>query len=408
MSNLNNVSNNRKQPSGKRKPKRIPQQKLVEAALSTYPKYYPNRRSKNNSRKDPKKLTYMMKKSDNNTSPSSLNTWKSMLTQGIGKTLMMNPDVRNFLLVYTDPFRSIPARLPVWPTQICQLVRVVLNGQGTSGSDGTLFVMFSSSRAVMNDQPAVEVSKSTSAGVIFSSESTNYTVPGPYDSTYFNPDLNGGVNAHAFRVVSSGCRVRFTGTAFNSGGKIRCVRNQPREIDLTGTTYNGCATIPGYKEYDLTNQWKCVTRQITDSLDYRYIDWQAATDENNNFSGTYYVDTNDLSYDDRLNIGILGKTAAPTQPFEFEISVHYEVIGQSLAQPSRVMPQTHKIETSTTALQNLSSIDSTTPDHNVGGTEAQLIKKIDVGHAQSSTESSVGSTVGTLAKIGEVLTGILI
>lgn len=128
------------------------------------------------------------------------------------------------------------------------------------------------------------------------------------------------------RVVGVGLRVRYAGTKLNEGGTILTFRREDGET-THGYTYDQLASRLNTRSSAIGSKWHEVAYLPVQPTDYDYCRNGLIGAE-----GVPGIDSSTILFLDnvRYNTGFYLKTAAPTQPFQFEYILHVEYLGKSI------------------------------------------------------------------------------
>jgi hypothetical protein len=150
----------------------------------------------------------------------------------------------------------------------------------------------------------------------------------PYSGAQFDETVDGATNnvptSAQSRVVGAGLRIRYTGTKLNEGGSVLIGRREDGE-SLQSVTYDGLASRMNTKVAPLGSKWHEVTYLPVQPDDYDYCKNGVLGSE-----GLPYTGAPDLVTRLRHNMGFFVKSAAASQPFEWEYIVHLEYLGKTI------------------------------------------------------------------------------
>lgn len=306
----------------------------------------------------------------------------SILNEGYGKTLSMYPGTLSYAKVYSDPFVIDSARIPVFPIVSSSLERYYASGKGQTNANGNGWISVYPPNLATNDLQAVYYSDSASGDPM---NNTFQFAMGssPHTSASFT-EVTG---TYAVRVVALGIRVRYTGTTLNAAGTMVTAQASPLGDSLSGQTYTTMKQIPGFKEYTFKDTaWHSITRHVETTDDTAFIE----------FDGTRWVFPDSTAHpnDDNFRIGIYISGANGVQPFEWEVVGHYELLGTNLVRRGVTTPDTPGFEHVVGTFAERRQRDSTTRDHNVGGTWNTL-----VGFLKESAKSVIPLIPSVLSKL---------
>lgn len=290
-------------------------------------------------------------------------------TMGYGKVLASYPSVMNFASVYSDPFSTLSARIPMLPLMPSKLVRFVVTGSSVISNAKTGWVAVFPENMVTT-AASVSVNLLTGGPTFFSGVSgTDYfstatNSPYPY-ATY---DYN-NVNGLCMRLVSCGIRVRYQGTTLQSSGDWYAVQTNPRQT-VAGLGTTSINKFPGNKTGAFNNgAWHAYTRHITSNQDFNFL---------SNIFGTGWVDSVSglvVAQDAVPYMGMIFNGSAG-EPFEYEAAVHAELVGPNLDYTGLQNPHVKETEEVVTGFAKKRHKDRTTKDHTVGVPAESKIGKI--------------------------------
>jgi hypothetical protein len=256
----------------------------------------------------------------------------------------------SYLRALSDPFRlSELACIPDSHVVPSKKGKFILRGTGSTG-DNTFGYAIMNPFHVANDlMESIEAGQnlgfgclavtngsanvgniSTFAGLTTSNGVTAYPLlKSPYALAAFDQSPNGTNNATTVgaqaRVVGAGLRLRFTGTNLNKGGTAILVRREDGE-SIYGFSYDQLASRDNTIAKPLGDGWHEITYLPVQPHDYDYC--------RNGALGAEPINGDPLSVhataivDTRHATGILVRSAAPSQPFDWEYVVHVEFLGK--------------------------------------------------------------------------------
>jgi len=330
------------------------------------------------------------KSRDNNRGPNDKILSQVNKGQSFGKALMSDPTIRSFYECYMHPFTKIPARLPIFPVSISQLVRVTVKGTGITNAGGNGFVMCTVANSVVNDLGCLAVSTAADAPNSFTAGGTGVTIynsSSSYTQALFTPNFQ-PQGWLTMRPVSAGLRVRNIDTTLNSSGTCYCFQNEPRQEAINGYGIPQITQRP-YKEYTMADRkWHAVSRHITDSVDFNF---QYFPSDNQSDQWCYITQgpSATLSIDDYWNIGIF-ISAISGYKFEWEYVAHFEIKGRNLDRVGSVMPKENATKGIISSMTKLRGQDNTTQD--VAPTE------LEIPAVHKEANKSSGGILGSLGK----------
>jgi hypothetical protein len=288
----------------------------------------------------------------------------------VKNTLFVQPDTALFCQVYLDPFVTKPASLPVTPLLSHQSIRTYCSGRGITNANGNGWITVQPANMAINDTAVPSVTWTTAStasddigfGLTITGASTASS-NSPYSFSNF---LFQEAPSLQMRIVALGIRVRYVGTVLNAAGTVYTCEIEAKSslTDMNGWNITTIKAQPCWKEYAFDrNVWHSVTRTIQSDMDYQY-------QQNAESVGWIYAGIGEASGDLRTldapnNLSIYME-AQPAAPFEWEVSAHFEIIGQNL-------PERKVIKTDRNIVENLASsqktrrfMNTTTKDHAVG------------------------------------------
>lgn len=257
---------------------------------------------------------------------------------------------RDYLQVLSDPFHvNEPVCIPDNHVVPSKKLSVKTRGSFSTSSNKEGFIVFNPFHTA-ND-PFVHVDGGTgytSSTVMYSDGTVGLTIIetrqttgngvgganlalSPYTILDFDEKPDGqraGTTALSVqsRVVGVGLRVRYAGTKLNEGGTILTLRREDGET-LHGYGYDVLASRPNTKSSALGSKWHEVAYLPVQPTDYDYCRNGVIGAE-----GVPGIDTssNTVINNVRYNTGFYIKSAAASQPFEFEHVIHVEFLGKAL------------------------------------------------------------------------------
>lgn len=257
---------------------------------------------------------------------------------------------RDYLQVLSDPFHvNQPVCIPDNHVVPSKKLSVKIRGSFASGSNSEGFIVFNPFHTANNAFTHIEGATTYTSSAVMYSDGTSplslietRVTPGngvqgsnvelsPYSINDFDelPDgsrsVTSGLSVQS-RVVGVGLRVRFAGTKLNEGGTILSFRREDGET-THGYTYANLASRPNTKSSAIGSRWHEVAYLPVQPTDYDYC--------RNGLLGAEGVSGIDSSSDVfinnvRYNAGFYVKTAAASQPFQFEYILHVEFLGKAL------------------------------------------------------------------------------
>lgn len=284
----------------------------------------------------------------------------------------------NFAKIYSDPFNRTLGNLPAMPAYPSQPIRVIASGFGSTNAAGNGWITITPAQMATNNIASIFYSIPTSLDPIATGPLGTATSNSPYVSGDYTL---GTVFGKAMRIVALGLRVRYTGTMFNASGLCTCVQLAPSSYanNANGKIATDLRHFPGYKEYTFAdNKWHAITRHIISTDDYMYQQYDPTLGR---FDYLATEGTGSGTPDSYASMAIYLSTtlSAGPQPFEWEISAHYEIIGPNLPEAELHESNHRDIERITAAYGKERNKDNTTPDHSVGKPETSWISVLKKG-----------------------------
>jgi hypothetical protein len=257
---------------------------------------------------------------------------------------------KHYLQSLSDPFHvTVPVCIPDNHVVPSKKLTVKQRGSFATGSNSEGYIVFNPFHTGNTSFTHIEgVTTYTSSPIMYSDGTvphsfietrmtsgngvggTNLT-QAPYSIVDFDELPDGsrlGTSGLAIqsRVVGCGLRVRFAGTRLNEGGTVLTFRREDGE-STHGYTYTLLASRTNTKSSALTNKWHEVTYLPVQPEDYDYC--------RNGLLGSEGKPGIDSSSDiflnnSRHNAGFYIKSAAPSQPLEFEFITHIEFLGRTI------------------------------------------------------------------------------
>lgn len=307
----------------------------------------------------------------------------STMTKGYGATLRMYPSTLAFAKVYTDPFVMDSARIPVFPIVSSSLERYYATGKGSTNASGFGWVTVSPLYFSAKDGNAVRYSDASSGDNIgdtpqVAESSSPHSLSDYWDTT----------GTYSVRIVSIGIRVRYIGTNLNAAGTNVRAQMSPLGDSISGQNYASLKQLPGYKESDFrTGAWHATTRHVEGQQDTFFAEY--SKDE----SRWIFPDSTAHPWDENFRNAIY-IAAEPNQKFEWEVAAHYELLGTNLVRRGVTTPDTTGFEHVTGTMAERRQRDSTTKDHNVGGSWSTL-----TGFLKESAKTLVPMIPGLITKL---------
>jgi hypothetical protein len=211
----------------------------------------------------------------------------------------------------------------------------------------------------------------------------------PYALTDFDTGPSGNpqptIIGAQVRIVGAGLRVRYTGTKLNEGGTILIAKRQDGE-SFDNFTYDSISSMMNTQVRQLGSKWHQVSYTPVQPSDYDYC-------RNGCFGAN--EDINTLNADavlkaSRHHIGFVLKSAAPSQPFEWEYVVHVEFLGKVIDNISR----SHSDIVGLSAVRNAINASSPTQSQSGPGYFSRLMSSIG-----DEVMQSVPALIGTGLKL---------
>jgi len=314
---------------------------------------------------------------------------ESIMKKGFGATLRDNPEMANFLNVYSNPFTNETAELPVFPQLSTMKQYTTSKGTLTLNSNGIGFITYAPIWSVAND---VDVGWYSSGPT-----SPNAVgAPGDPDVTNFqmkglNPIAYYAVGSKAVRLVGSGMRIRYIGKEYDKAGQAFCAQLTQRGDTSVGMIQEDIEKQTGYKIYSSSNnEWHAVTRHITAKQDEFFWSYRTSPDR---FTDEY---DNDLDCVDLAANMVIYITGTPGQTYQWEVQSHFSVKGSDLFNRTQVIPRPGFVNKVISAYNNLRVKDNSTPDHSVKKTETGS-----KSHQQETVWDSIKNGAQSLFKVGK-------
>jgi len=289
----------------------------------------------------------------------------------VNQTLFLQPDTAQFCATYLDPFRTKPASLPVTPLLSHQSIRTYVSGKGITNAQGNAWVNVIPGNMAVNDGDVPSVTYTTGSGAsdamafgLSVGGATAASSNSPYSAADFayepQPQL-------MMRIVALGIRVRYLGTYFNAGGTCYTVEVEAKTpiSSVTGWNITNIKQQPGWKEYTFRDaSWHSVIRTIQSEADFQY-------QVNDSEVGWIYANVGAAgssltTQDSTNNIAIYMASGVAAQPYEFEVSAHFEIVGQNLPERKVVKNDRHIVENLASVTKAKRFMNTTTLDHAVG------------------------------------------
>jgi len=197
-------------------------------------------------------------------------------------------------------------------------------GRMSTGTNKLGFILFSPSSIAANNIPCAWVTEDSFAGTVISAPGTPTagvtpkTSNSPYGIAQFGSDL---LKA---RFVCGEIRVRYIGTELNRGG------------DATVYCESNHNTLVGYDETKLLSYAAC-GRSFIGMNDWISCKYNGVVDPSEeNFVNTPNANANTKNANPCMAIWI--NTAVASQPFDYEVWGHFEIIGSIAANMTTVTP----------------------------------------------------------------------
>jgi len=349
-----------------------------------------NNKNQNQKNQPPKKKEVTVKRRNQTVMQPNIdkmdnygNQLSNIMSKGYGNTLAMYPGTLNFAKVYTDPFLTETARVPVFPIVSSSLEKYYATGKGHCNASGNGWIaviplMFASNATSYNVSTTLTGDPINSPGFAFGSSSSPHAL-----SAYYTDD-----GTYAVRVVSIGIRVRYIGSTLNAAGTCLTCQASPLGDGVSGLNYTTIKQLPGFKEYTFRDtSWHSVTRHIEAQQDTFFAEYDLAT------SRWVFPNSTAHPYDENLRIGVY-MACEPNQAFEYEISAHYELTGTNLVRRGVTTPDTAGFEHVVGTMSERRQRDNTTKDHNVGGTWSTL-----TGFLKNAAKSVIPLVPSLLSKL---------
>lgn len=288
---------------------------------------------------------------DNKSDPG--NQLASIVNNGYGKTLSMFPSCVDFARVYADPFSTASARIPILPLLPSKLVRTTVTASSVIASSGVGWVACDP-EAMVSSANSVFVSAAAGGPAFFTGTWNNVQTNSSYSRTAFE---YGEPTSLMMRVVATGIRVRYQGTVLNAAGDWYGLQTNPRQT-VNAMSVDSVTKFPGNKTGPFrSGAWHSYCRHITSQQDFIYLQWNSETGS--------WVDAatgNPVTNSGGSYMGIIFSGIA-SQPFEYEVTCHAELVGPNLDYTGLSHPHTEDVTNVVSSFARLRHKDRTTPDN---------------------------------------------
>lgn len=307
--------------------------------------------------------------------------YKQMMAsrKSLARGLLSIPDVRNFARVYVNPFLKLPARLPVWPVTVTQMLATHVSGSGVLNENGIGWVISSAMHGIVNNLPQVTyTSASTAPNTTTWASGTVGTTgafsnsPYTYDDFIFTPQTT--YPTYLGRPVAHGLRVRYTGTELNKSGLVVCGIQPDRfASNAGGIPITEFSQFPVRKQFPNERKFHGLHREIDLEQDFL---WQCLfLSDDEMYTWCYGENTKNTSAD-QWPVYQIYLTGVAGSSFEWEVYSHYEIMGKKLMNPDIVLPQDTKVKTVTSALKKHNMLNTTTEMLAPEGREVQHTENV--------------------------------
>lgn len=247
------------------------------------------------------------------------------------------------------PFKlSRPVCIPDTHVVPSKKLTLIIRGSGSTGTNNLGFILANPFHTA-NDSLLTTTGSLAFATVAYSNGSVpvagvysaaNVTTPNgvnvyplvsaPYALANYDQAPDGSQNATAVgaqsRVVGAGLRLRYAGTNLNKGGTALILRRDDGET-FDDFNWDALAARSNTKVVPYSEKWHEVSYVPVQPNDYDYC--------RNGIFGTDghpdAISTPNITYAmARHHIGIAVKSAAPSQPFDWEYIAHIEFLGKNV------------------------------------------------------------------------------
>lgn len=284
-------------------------------------------------------------------------------------------EIARYTHAMADPFSIKQTDLPHMPLLAHQSIRNYASGTFYTNAAGFGSITVHPDYCVSNDQTfAVTASSATSPNTVVSSgiaPALQFTMNGPYPQSAYQLGTEYGLQ---FRIVSLGIRIRYMGSVVNAAGTCYTIEMEPKASTdsdpFAGFEVKDIKAAPTWKEYSIMNgTWHAVTRHILSTKDFDYKGLNTGTGQ---IQYAELFATSTTSLDQCSNIAIAIQ-CTDSQPFEFEVVCHFEVVGDGLPTRTVVSDQSKHVAKINSNLRKVQAADNTTPAHSVDGVDDVVV-----------------------------------
>lgn len=284
-------------------------------------------------------------------------------------------EIARYAVAMSDPFSIKQTDLPHMPLLAHQSIRNYASGTFYTNAAGFGSITVHPDYCVSNDQTfAVTASSATSPNTVVSSgiaPALQFTMNGPYPQSAYQLGTEYGLQ---FRIVSLGIRIRYMGSVVNAAGTCYTIEMEPKASTdsdpFAGFEVKDIKAAPTWKEYSIMNgTWHAVTRHILSTKDFDYKGLNTGTGQ---IQYAELFATSTTSLDQCSNIAIAIQ-CTDSQPFEFEVVCHFEVVGDGLPTRTVVSDQSKHVAKINSNLRKVQAADNTTPAHSVDGVDDVVV-----------------------------------
>lgn len=276
-----------------------------------------------------------------------------------------------------DPFRAVSTGVPSFPTFESQVLRCFVRGTATSSSTSDMgFVTVDPYGFLANDSTSsVRASTSAYTGTTIADVATGVvgtSSNSPYNSTQIVND-----ELMHYRVVAAGLRVRYIGTKLNAGGRAVAWTDLDHTSQI-GKNYSDLTANDRCRVEILDGKWHSTTWNPIDASELEYVN---------------YLDASRV-------MSVIFYPAAASQTVEFEVVVHYELIGKTIRGKETRMADPN-VQSIVSAVQHANGHTVGERMHQVGDYLASTVGVIEQGAGIMGTLESGFKAVqsfGTAAK----------
>lgn len=307
----------------------------------------------------------------------------SVVSRGVGGTLRLMPETRNFAQAYFDPFSHAVVRMPVLPVVASVCHHIVYEGTMKCNSNGIGFGLFWPMNLLVNNAACATVSNGPGAPPVISASGTDvatFNSKSVYTLSSFQTPSDSG-SGYTARLACWGVRIKNDTININKGGTVYMLQVNPRSTDLTGGDSGRLENYPGMKKYDLSEgKWHQYNRMLSQKMDEDFLYYKSGqgwlTADQTAVTSTG-LPVYQFSDEGNPYIALWIQSAANAQ-FDIEIAGHFEIVGPSENKYTIGVTNPDRSGFDTTVgaghkLRNLT--DSGTKDH-AGSTGNSLGKKV--------------------------------